>query len=321
MKLQLLLLVLPLLLSCGRGKKDDRITVVRDTNPDVRVSDFLISRIGAPDESPYTVSESIVGVDKVSLSYYSSGAKGRQIFGAVVPYYRPWTISDYIPLRLSTSADFSVGNTPLHAGIYYLYLIPAQDSIWRLVFNSEISIKGSNTDRFDSTKTVAILSVKPERSDRFCENLTVSFRKNEVNEAVPEIAWEYVRIPFELRFDNTEKVFARITQYFNTKKSKQQSVTWDEYMDAAKFTLHSNLKPEQGIKWIDSSIQLNTNFNNLEVKAQLLAAEHQYKDAVVYLEKSYALLKQSGNESSEVGLKTLQDQIDGLKKYISTLKK
>jgi len=316
MRILISLLIIPLLFSCGNNEKTQS-SAKSDTTAEFKPSNYIMSRIGAPDESPYTSLMGLVGIDKVMLEYYSPGANGRQIWGSVVPYDKVWKISDYVPLRFTSTADFLVGDKKVMAGTYFLFLIPKQDSVWKLLFNSEIA---KNADQFDSSKTVASLNVKPEKSERFCENLTLSFRKNEVNMARPEIAWEHLRIPFDVKFENNDKVFGRIRQYFDSKRAEKQAIGWDEYMEAAKFCINSNLDPEQGIKWIDSSININTNYNNLQTKAQLFAAQKKYPDAIGYLEQSYELLKKDTAQNKEVGLKTIEAQIQGLKTYVTTSK-
>lgn len=320
MKFSHLLPILVAFASCTGNQTESTTTMDSSKDSGSSTNNYIISRIGAPNESPYTLLEGVVGVDKVTLEYYSQATNGRQIWGSVVPYNKVWQISDYVPLRLSSTSDFFVGGKKLDAGSYYLYLIPGADSIWKLIFNSNI-IKSKTGEQYDSTKNVAYLDVKPEKSERFCENLTLSFRKNEVNAARPEIAWEHLRIPFDLKFENTDKVFSRISQYFNAKRKNNQPITWDEYMEAAKFSLSSNLKLDDGETWIDSSILLHTNYSNLEVKAKLLAAQNKHQDAIAYLEKSYNLLKSDTAEDKETGLKTIKAEIEGLKNYTNSVNK
>src|SRR6185312_10841701 len=72
---------------------------------------------------------------KVEITYRRPVARGRELFGALVPFGRMWTPSADSAARLSTSGPLRINGGTLPAGTYSMWAIP--DSVsWTLVFNS-----------------------------------------------------------------------------------------------------------------------------------------------------------------------------------------
>src|SRR3954469_26043423 len=72
---------------------------------------------------------------KVEITYRRPVARGRVLFGALVPYGRTWTPSADTAARLSTSGPILVNGEALAAGTYSLWAVPDSAS-WTIAFNS-----------------------------------------------------------------------------------------------------------------------------------------------------------------------------------------
>jgi hypothetical protein len=77
----------------------------------------------------------IVGPAKIEIVYRRPVARGRELFGALVPYGRIWTPSADSAALFTTSTDLEVNGSRLEAGPYALWMIP-DSAEWTVVFSS-----------------------------------------------------------------------------------------------------------------------------------------------------------------------------------------
>ena len=84
---------------------------------------------------PATVEASIEG-HAFSISYSRPSAKGRDIWGALVPYGRVWRTGANEATTLVAEADLTIGGTHVPAGTYTLFSIPTADG-GQLIINKQ----------------------------------------------------------------------------------------------------------------------------------------------------------------------------------------
>ncbi|QEC79729.1 DUF2911 domain-containing protein [Mucilaginibacter ginsenosidivorax] len=284
----------------------------------LKATSNIMSRVGLPDESPYSQVKQIVGVDLVSFRYYSLKVNKRKILGNVIPYDKIWKVSDYIPLQLSATSTFFLNDKEVKIGKKDLsvYIIPKLSGQWTLILNTG-GLKNGLPDNYDSTKNVVQIPVNPVVANENNESLSVVFSKNEINSVDISINWDNFKIPLKLRFDNTKEIFANVSRHLSNHSKNNEKVSWDEYMALANFCYYSNLKLEQGLSWIDSSITIDKNYSNTQKKAQILAKMGKYNDALSYYKQAYDLLKNDTSSNKEFGLKGINMEIAGLESYVS----
>lgn len=74
------------------------------------------------------------GATRVEVRYSRPSARGRELFGALVPWGRPWTPGADTATSVSFSQAVRVNGQALAAGTYSLWMIPA-DSTWTVIFS------------------------------------------------------------------------------------------------------------------------------------------------------------------------------------------
>src|SRR5258706_3830594 len=83
---------------------------------------------------PATASAKIAGAT-ISIDYSSPSVKGRQIWGALVPYGKAWRAGANEATIFKTDQAIRVEGKSLPAGEYSLFAIPREKE-WSLTFNS-----------------------------------------------------------------------------------------------------------------------------------------------------------------------------------------
>jgi len=76
------------------------------------------------------------GMD-LAVAYNSPSKKGRDIFGALVPYDQVWRTGANETTTFATVNDVKVGGKALKAGTYSVWTVPGRTS-WKVIFNDDI---------------------------------------------------------------------------------------------------------------------------------------------------------------------------------------
>jgi hypothetical protein len=139
------------------------------------------------------VTQYIAGT-KVEITYRRPVARGRALFGALVPFGKVWTPSADSAARFVTSGPLQINGATLPAGAYSLWATPDSAS-WTMVFNS-------NAVRFHLNVPASgdVLSVhaRPEAGSHV-ETLQFAFPMIDADSARLELRWGPTVIPFSIK--------------------------------------------------------------------------------------------------------------------------
>ncbi len=98
----------------------------------------------------------------VTIDYSSPRAKGRKIFGGLVPYGQVWRAGANEATTFVTSSDITVGGKTVPAGKYTIFTVPAEDK-WTV---SKTSAPVENfTIAFDQAGTGCTLKMEWETTE------------------------------------------------------------------------------------------------------------------------------------------------------------
>ncbi len=76
-----------------------------------------------------------LGPTRIEVKYSRPGARGRELFGALVPWGRPWTPGADTATSITFSSAVRVNGQALAAGTYSISMIPDQTR-WTVIFSS-----------------------------------------------------------------------------------------------------------------------------------------------------------------------------------------
>src|SRR5260370_5246613 len=85
---------------------------------------------------PATAKCDLPGGNSITVDYSSPRAKGRKIFGEVVPYGEPCRTGANEATTFVTTADLMVGAKHVPAGKYTIFTIPTKDK-WVLIVSKK----------------------------------------------------------------------------------------------------------------------------------------------------------------------------------------
>ena len=134
---------------------------------------------------------------KVEITWRRPVARGRALFGALVPYGRLWTPSADSAARLSTSGPIEIDGKPLPAGTYSIWATPDSAS-WTIAFNSHAVLFHLNVPRDGDVLSVR---AKPATGDHV-ETLMFAFPMTDADSARLELRWGTTVVPLTIKATN-----------------------------------------------------------------------------------------------------------------------
>src|SRR5579863_1700982 len=91
---------------------------------------------GSKPSPPANTSCDLGGGKSITVDYSSPRAKGRKIYGGLVPYGEVWRAGANEATTFMTSSDVMVGGKAVPAGSYTIFTVPNADK-WTLIINKK----------------------------------------------------------------------------------------------------------------------------------------------------------------------------------------
>jgi hypothetical protein len=239
-------------------------------------------QLDLPRPSPNAKVSQQIGVTEVAVDYSRPGVKNRKIWGGVVPYDKVWRAGANSPTKISFSKDVTIDGKPIAAGSYTFMIIPTAAK-WTLILSHDP--KGAGAFAYNKADDVVRVEVKPQPSP-MRERLAYVFSSFDDAGGAVDLEWEKLRVSLPFKVKTDEQVAASIKTLENA--------GWGPWANAARYQLeHKNV--DDGLVLIEKSLAIKETWNNVFVKAQLLAARGNYKEALPLAEKA----KELGDKDAE----------------------
>lgn len=222
-----------------------------------------------------------VGLTEMAVDYSRPSAKGRVIFGELVPYGQMWRTgaNRATIVRFSTEVEFN--RIPVSAGSYSLLTIPAKGE-WTVVLNRDTTLAG--VDGHDPAKDVLRTRVKSMTCSQ-TETITIEFVNVNTASADLKIQWEQTAVSIPLKVEVRKKAQENIE-----KAIAEQSGDWRVYRNAANYYNNEGIQTQKAVEYIDRSIELKgDNWYSHWLRAQLLQKSKRTVDARVAAYKAIEL--------------------------------
>ena len=136
----------------------------------------------------------IVGTTRIEILYFRPVARGRELFGSLVPWGRIWSPSADTTAIFTTTTDLDIGSARLPAGSYSLWAIPDRDS-WTIIFSS---VQPVFHVRYPEGRDVLRVKATP-RSSEHMETLGFYFPMVDADSAVLNLHWGKTVVPLSIR--------------------------------------------------------------------------------------------------------------------------
>jgi len=139
------------------------------------------------------VSQMVAGT-RIELTYRRPVARGRALFGGLVPWGGVWTPSADTAARIVLSGPIEVNGSHLAAGTYSIWAIPDSTS-WTVIFNSVAQVFHL---RYPDGRDVLRVRAAPTHGDHV-ETLMFAFPMVDGDSARLELRWGTTVVPLMIR--------------------------------------------------------------------------------------------------------------------------
>jgi hypothetical protein len=255
-------------------------------------------QIKSPRPSPDATVIQFVGVTEVKIDYSSPGAKGRKIWGELVPFGEIWRTGANEATTITFSDAVKINGSELPAGTYGIHTIPNENE-WEFIFSKDTKVDGSSN--FNKDNEVLRIKAKPEEH-HFMERMTFLFTDVTDNSASVNLLWDKLKVSFKME-TNTQELFLS--------KAREQ-LSWSPTFQAAQYCLTSNVNLEEAYKWIEASCLISEVYWNTRVKAQIQNKLGMKNESITTMDKAIAL----GSKMEEAPF-----DYDNMKKMLEDWKK
>ncbi len=257
------------------------------------------SQVKTPQSSPKAVVSQMVGLTEVELEYSRPSAKGRTVFGNLVPFGSMWRTGANANSTISFSEDVVIDGKSLKKGKYAIFTIPKVDS-WEVLFYSKTDNWG-NPEDWNEADVALRTNVKPEFLNRNVESFTIEINNLDNNFAHLNLIWEKTLVAVKFEVPTQKMAMASIEKTL-------AGPTAGDYFSSAQYFFQSNGDLNKALEYCNKALELNKDkpFWYTRLKSLIQAKLGDYKGAI---ETAKVSLLAASNAKNNDYIKMNQDSI------------
>lgn len=232
-----------------------------------------------------------LALTQVKLSYARPSAKGRKVFGELVPFGEIWRTGANASTKLTFTEDVKIAGNPLKAGTYALYSIPGEKE-WTMIIHSNLRHRSLAGDVYKQEEDVFRFKVKPAKTAGYVETFTIAFTDIMTTSASLTLSWENTEVKFKIEFD----VDSRISQQIAELEKAEGGMSAMNYFLAAEYNFHNDKDLDQAHRWIMTALERspkNSRFGLL--RARILHKAGKKDEALKVIAEANAWAKEANN--------------------------
>ncbi len=239
--------------------------------------------VAFPAASPLGSLKQKVGVTDIEVSYHRPSAKGRQVFGGLVPFGEIWRTGADNATRVTFSNPVKLNGTAVAAGIYELFTIPGANE-WTVILQNPGERPQWGAYAYDAKNDAARFTATPVAGPAV-ETLTFTLGDLRPGSATLTIAWATTQVPISVEIDTVGMLVPQIEAAMaDPEKAKRI------YFASAMFYYENGLDLKKALEWMDAGLAANPNaFWMIYRKGLILAKAGDKAGAKAAAEQSLAM--------------------------------
>ncbi|OOV16466.1 DUF2911 domain-containing protein [Flavobacterium sp. LM4] len=207
------------------------------------------AQIKTPQASPKGYIKQTVGLTDVEVTYSRPGARGRAVFGNLVPFGKLWRTGANENTIINFGDDVVIDGKTLKKGKYSIYTIPRIES-WEVIFYLSTDNWGL-PENWNETYVVLKTTVKEDALPTPVETFTIGINTLDQNSGYLEMAWENSHIALKFEVPTAKIATASI-------KKTLAGATWNDYYAASQYLFQSNGDMISAREYVDKALELST---------------------------------------------------------------
>jgi hypothetical protein len=185
-------------------------------------------QVKMPAPSPTQTIKQDFAIGQIELTYSRPSAKGRKIFGELVPYNKLWRTGANAATLIKFSEPVEIKGKKIDTGSYVLYTIPNADS-WEVILNKGLTNWG--IDGYKESEDVVRFYAETQHPRDKVEMLTMQFDNIKPSSCNLSIVWEktMITIPIECNIQEKLKTSIEAAMLTDKKPYWQAAQFYNEY--------------------------------------------------------------------------------------------
>jgi hypothetical protein len=206
------------------------------------------AQLKTPQASPKATVFQTVGLTDIEIVYCRPAARGRAVFGNLVPFGKVWRTGANENTTISFSEDVVIDGKTLPKGKYALYTIPKIES-WEVIFYSTTNNWG-NPEVWNEANVVLRTTVKEEALQKPVESFTIGIGNLDANFAYLEMAWENSSVSMKFEVPTQKVTLANIEKTL-------AGPTSADFFSAAQYIYQSNGDNTKALAYVNKALEMS----------------------------------------------------------------
>jgi len=207
------------------------------------------AQIKTPQASPKGYIKQTVGLTDVEVTYSRPSARGRAVFGNLVPFGKIWRTGANENTIINFSDDVVIDAKTLKKGKYSIYTIPKIES-WEVIFYLSTDNWGL-PENWNESYVVLRTTVKEDALPTPVESFTIGINGLDQNFAYLEMAWENSHVALKFEVPTSKIATASIQKTL-------AGPTWNDYYAASQYLFQSNGNMISARDYVDKALEMST---------------------------------------------------------------
>lgn len=215
------------------------------------LSSFSFSQtLKTPTLSPFSKITQEIGLTEVTLEYSRPSAKGRTVFGKLVPYDQIWRTGANASTKITLIESAHIGGKSIQPGTYAIYTIPGKE-IWTIIIHSNTKLRSLAGDSYNPADDVFRFEIKPQNTENYVETLTLQFTDLKSNSLNLQLVWENTLVNIPIEFEVDQKIEQQMMEFMKD----PDSIPHQTYFEAAQYYLNNNKDLGEALTFINSALE------------------------------------------------------------------
>jgi len=254
-----------------------------------------------PSPSPASTLKQRVGLTDIEIAYSRPGAKGRPVFGGLVPLGEVWRTGANSRTLVTFSTPVKLNDREIPAGKYSLFTIPGPQE-WTIILNRDTT---SSSFAYSATNDVVRFTAPAAKLSENVETFSIVINAIRDDSARIDLIWEHTVVPIHLTLDLVGPLAPKIDAAMAAPGANRP------YYQAAMFYYDHGLDLQKAKTWIEAAAKANETYYVVHWQAKILAKLGDKAGAIAAAKRSSELAAKADGGSGY--LKLNDDLISSLK--------
>ncbi|WP_396147764.1 DUF2911 domain-containing protein [Flavobacterium sp.] len=258
----------------------------------IAIANFAVeAQVKTPQPSPKSVLNQVVGLTDVTVEYSRPSAKGRVVFGDLVPFGKLWRTGANANSTVSFSEDVVINGTTVKKGKYAIFTLPKAD-MWEIILYTTTDNWGL-PENYDVNKVAVSLNVDPVVLNNNVETFTIGINNLTNDSATLDISWEKTMVSMKFEVPTQKAAMASIAKVL-------AGPTAGDYFSSAQYYYQSNGDLNKALEYVNKAVSMvkpgdDAPYWHLRLKSLIQGKLGDKKGAIETAKLSLAGAEKDGN--------------------------